>query len=103
MLADAVHRAAGRLPGVVRGARAERLLVRDHAGVSAHFHGPLGVPQKVRVVALLPDETAPSAIPLLEARSRIGGRPTAYVCRDFACRQPVTTVDALEQELGITA
>jgi len=25
------------------------------------------------------------------------------VCRDFTCRQPVTTVDALEQELGITA
>ncbi len=35
--------------------------------------------------------------------SRVAGVTAAYVCRDFTCRQPVTTVDALEQELGITA
>jgi uncharacterized protein YyaL (SSP411 family) len=33
----------------------------------------------------------------------LAGVTAAYVCRDFTCRQPVTTVDALEQELGITA
>jgi len=27
------------------------------------------------------------------------GQPTAYVCRDFACREPVTTADALGAQL----
>lgn len=30
-------------------------------------------------------------IPLLSERSTIEGRTTAYVCRNFACRLPVTT------------
>ncbi len=34
-------------------------------------------------------------IPLLANRSRIDGGTTAYVCEQFACRQPVTTVDGL--------
>jgi hypothetical protein len=29
----------------------------------------------------------------------VGGAPTAYVCRNFTCRQPVTTADALQREL----
>ncbi|MEO8273269.1 MAG: thioredoxin domain-containing protein, partial [Chloroflexota bacterium] len=52
-----------------------------------------------RVVALMPDDTTPSAVPLLDARSRIKARPTAYVCRDFACRIPVTDPDALGDQL----
>jgi uncharacterized protein len=31
-----------------------------------------------------------SAIPLLHGRVAIASRPTAYLCRDFACRAPVT-------------
>jgi uncharacterized protein YyaL (SSP411 family) len=27
------------------------------------------------------------------------GRATAYVCRDFACREPVTTSEALRAQL----
>jgi uncharacterized protein YyaL (SSP411 family) len=53
-----------------------------------------------RVVALLADEARASAIPLLEARARIDGRPTAYVCRGFACRLPVTDPDALRDQLA---
>jgi len=34
-------------------------------------------------------------IPLLGGRFQLGGRPTAFVCRDFACRQPVTEPEAL--------
>lgn len=30
-------------------------------------------------------------IPLLHHRMRRGGKPTVYVCRNFACRMPVTT------------
>ena len=51
------------------------------------------------VRALSPDPDA-SAIPLLPHRFRLGGRATAYVCRDFACRQPVTEPEALEALLA---
>jgi len=40
-----------------------------------------------------------AAIPLLSYRTQRGGLPTAYVCRNFACKLPVTSVEALEQEL----
>ena len=53
---DAVDGAAGRLPGVVRGARAELPLVRDDPRVAPHVLRALRVPEQVRVVALLPDE-----------------------------------------------
>ena len=43
------------------------------------------------------------SLPLIAAMQPVAGITAAYVCRDFTCRQPVTTVDALEQELGITA
>jgi uncharacterized protein YyaL (SSP411 family) len=43
------------------------------------------------------------SLPFLAAMKPVAGISAAYVCRDFSCRQPVTTVDALEQELGITA
>jgi len=51
-----------------------------------------------RVVALSADPTS-SAVPLLEGRARLRGRPTAYVCRNFACQVPVTEPDALAEQL----
>ena len=51
-----------------------------------------------RVVALAADPTA-SAVPLLAGRTRIRNRPTAYVCRGFACQVPVTDADALAAQL----
>jgi uncharacterized protein len=41
---------------------------------------------------------APAAVegyPLLEARETLDGAPTAYVCENFACRQPVTDPGAV--------
>jgi hypothetical protein len=46
------------------------------------------------------DAAATSAVPLLHDRVAIDGRPTAYVCRDFVCSLPVTTVDGLVDQLA---
>jgi hypothetical protein len=42
-----------------------------------------------------------SAVPLLAERRALGGRATAYVCRNFACRQPVSDPAALAAQLAI--
>ncbi|HWP63727.1 MAG TPA: thioredoxin domain-containing protein [Candidatus Binatia bacterium] len=52
-----------------------------------------------QVVACGP-EPAASRVPLLGGRFALGGRPTAFVCRNFACRQPVTEPEALEALLA---
>ena len=46
------------------------------------------------------DSTDGTAVPLLEGRTTVDGRQAAYVCERFACRLPVTEVDALLEELG---
>ena len=52
-----------------------------------------------RVVALRASDAVQSAIPLLADRTLVKDRPTAYVCRGFACRLPVTDPDALRDQL----
>jgi uncharacterized protein YyaL (SSP411 family) len=47
-----------------------------------------------RVIAVGPDPGV-SGVPLLQGRFALHGRPTAFVCRDFACRQPVHEPEAL--------
>jgi uncharacterized protein len=39
-------------------------------------------------------------VPLLRDRFALGGRATAFVCRDFACRQPVHEPEALDALLA---
>ncbi len=51
-----------------------------------------------RVVAVTSD-SANSRVELLQSRFTLRGRPTAFVCRDFACRQPVTEPEALAAQL----
>jgi uncharacterized protein YyaL (SSP411 family) len=40
-------------------------------------------------------DPAASGVPLLEGRFALNGRPTAFVCHNFACRQPVDEPEAL--------
>ena len=53
-----------------------------------------------KVVMLLPSGLDPQGWPLLEYRNRVEGNPTAYVCQNYACRQPVTDPAALAKQLA---
>jgi len=47
-----------------------------------------------------PEAGDASAVALLHGRPMIGGAPTAYLCRGFACRRPVTVPDELRAQLA---
>ncbi len=47
------------------------------------------------VIAIGPGGAADPGIPLLAGRDLVDGQPAAFVCRDFACRLPVTTPEDL--------
>lgn len=54
-------------------------------------------------VILLNDESREyfvSRLPFVAEMKMMDGKATAYVCRDFACRQPVTTSEELREQLG---
>jgi uncharacterized protein YyaL (SSP411 family) len=46
------------------------------------------------------DEEAVAAAPLLEGRGLRDASPAAYVCRNFTCREPVTSPEQLAAQLG---
>ncbi len=52
-----------------------------------------------KVVAGMADGSAPEGIPLLVGRPKRDGKPTVYVCENFACKEPVTTSEALMPQL----
>ena len=65
---------------------------RDALVRAAYRHAPAGS----AVVAGLGDDPGWA---LLADRTALDGRPTAYVCRHFVCRLPVTTVEELVGQL----
>ena len=91
LLADAISQTSDRRPveiaivGADDAARAE--LVR-----TAHQLAPAGSV----VVAGMPDQPG---LALLAERPMINDQPTAYVCRHFVCKLPVTSVDDLATQL----
>jgi uncharacterized protein YyaL (SSP411 family) len=53
------------------------------------------------VVAVSPPQLdVEPPVPLLRDRPLVDGRPTAYVCRGFACQAPTTSPDGLAGQLG---
>ena len=57
------------------------------------------LPNKV-VVNTSSDVSANSGLPLLEGRTSIDGKPTAYVCENMICQRPVTDVAQLKVALS---
>ena len=59
------------------------------------------LPDMVTALAPSGDAAAQLAeiIPLLADRGQVNGLPTAYVCRNFACRLPVTEPEHLAEQL----
>jgi uncharacterized protein len=57
------------------------------------------LPNTVLASAVPDDEGASTFIPLLAHRTMLGGRPTAYVCRNYVCSLPVNAPDALAAQL----
>ena len=51
------------------------------------------------VLAVGDGQGTPSSLPLLKDRVALEGRPTAYVCEHFSCRQPVCDGEALSRLL----
>ncbi len=57
------------------------------------------LPNAVLAVASPDDASARGSVALLEDRPQVDGKATAYVCRRFVCRFPVTEPDALAAQL----
>ncbi len=57
------------------------------------------LPNRVLVAKTADDTQSEKLIPLLEGRTAIDGKATAYVCENFTCQTPVTTPDDLRRAL----
>jgi hypothetical protein len=44
-------------------------------------------------------DTGADLTPLLEARTLVDGKPTAYVCEHFTCHHPVTDAAELRHQI----
>ncbi len=58
------------------------------------------LPNKVVVQFNPADQKLPEKMQLLQGRALIDGKPAAYVCRDFVCREPVTNAEDLARQLS---
>ncbi|MDQ4004878.1 MAG: thioredoxin domain-containing protein, partial [Actinomycetota bacterium] len=58
------------------------------------------LPNVVLAVAPMGDAGAAKAIPLLEGRDLVEGKPAAYVCERFVCQRPVTDARTFASQLG---
>ena len=54
---------------------------------------------RIQVASEMRQAQLATRLPFIGAMTRIEGRPTAYVCSDFTCREPVTAPAALDAQL----
>ena len=60
------------------------------------------LPNKVMAFLEKPDSELARRIPLLDGKTAIDDQATVYVCQNYACREPATTAQDLEQVLVTT-
>ncbi len=58
------------------------------------------LPNRIVAVAEVVGEDLGKTIPLLFAKTALNGKATAYVCQDYACQRPVTSVPELKELLA---
>ena len=58
------------------------------------------IANRVVVGASGQDSAAASGLPLLQGRGMVDGKPTAYVCENYACQLPVTDAESLAAQLS---
>jgi len=75
---------------------------RDDAGLTALLHEVARHFVPHRIIAHHDPAAADSERPLLAAKTLVDGHAALYVCRDFACRAPVTRVADVATALGIS-
>ena len=61
------------------------------------------VPNLVAAGAVSSRPETATGIPLLEGRAAVDGKPTAYVCRNYACELPATDAGTLARQLDVAA
>jgi uncharacterized protein YyaL (SSP411 family) len=71
----------------------------DTGRLVRELHGRF-LPHSVLAVARAGDPEAPREVALLQDRSPLDGKATAYVCERFACRRPVTEPEELAAQLS---
>ena len=85
---------AGAMQIVVLGSEADSTSLRVEA---ARHYLPFAL--MVPVAPGDPQRDLSAAMPFVAAMRQRDGRATAFVCRNFACREPVTDADALAAQL----
>ncbi len=57
------------------------------------------LPNKVVALGTPAEAAAPDAIPLLQRKTLVKGKPGAYVCQDYRCGRPTNTPEELSRQL----
>ncbi len=96
LLAAAMEHANGFVEIVVVGAADD-----DATQVLLHEIHSRYLPNKIVARIDLEHASDVAGLPLFEGRTPVDGRPTAYICRDFTCQEPVTSVKGLAQQLVV--
>ena len=80
------------------------IVAKDSAGIQPLLQEAWRkyLPNKVVAPGLVDDSEAIGTIPLLQNRPLVDGQATGYVCEHYACKQPVTTAEALAAQLQST-